>query len=99
MLQRRVLLAAACGFMLQGAAYADPPTPVQGSDADITARVVQKLEQADADVARRIGVSTVNGVVTLEGVVFNPSQLLKVLDDAGKVTGVVHVKNRLHIQM
>jgi osmotically-inducible protein OsmY len=99
MLQRRSVLAAVCGFMLQCAAFADSPNPVQGSDAEITDRVVQKLLQVDADVARRISVTTLNGVVTLEGTVFTANQIFKLLGDTGKVAGVVQVKNRLHVQM
>ena len=99
MLHRRFVLAAVCGLIWYGAAYADPPESVQGSDTDITNRVVHKLIEADAEVARRIRVSTLNGVVTLEGTVLSPSQIFKVMGDAGKVTGVVQVKNRLHVQM
>ena len=99
MLQRRFVLAAVFGLIWYGAAYADFPNAVQGSDTDVTNRVVQRLIQADADVARRIRVSTLNGVVTLEGTVFSTSQIFKIMRDAGKVTGVVQVKNRLHVQM
>jgi osmotically-inducible protein OsmY len=99
MLPRRFVLAAVCGLLLQAAASADAPDAVQASDADITNRVVQKLVQADPRVAQRIRVSTLNGVVTLEGTVFTPSQILKVQGDTGTVTGVVQVKNRLHLQM
>jgi len=99
MLQRRSVLAAVCGLMLQCAVFADTPSPVQSSDSDITDRVVQKLLQADADIARRISVTTLNGVVTLDGTVFTANQIFKVLGDTGKVAGVVHVKNRLHVQM
>ncbi len=99
MLPRRLFLAAVCGLVWQGAAIADSPYPAQGSDAEITDRVAQMLLKADADVARRIRISTLNGVVTLEGTVLSASQIFKVLGDAGKVTGVVQVKNRLHVQM
>jgi osmotically-inducible protein OsmY len=99
MLPRRLVLTAVCGLICQGAAFADSLNPVQGSDTEITDRVVHKLIEADADVARRIRVSTLNGVVTLEGTVLSASQVFKVMGDAGKVTGVVHVKNRLHVQM
>ena len=107
MLQRRYVLAAVCGLMLQGAAFADTPkadgvqssNAVQSSDAEITDRVVHKLVESDARVAQRIRVSTLNGVVTLEGSVFTPSQELKAVGDTSKVTGVVQVKNRLHVQL
>lgn len=99
MLHRRYVLAAVCGLMLQGAAFADTSNPLQSSDAEITDRVVHKLLEADAKVAQRIRVSTLNGVVTLEGSVFTPSQELKALGDTSKVTGVVQVKNRLHVQL
>ena len=99
MLHRRFVLAAVCGLIWHGATYADPPNSVDGTDTEITNRVVHKLIEADADVARRIRVSTLNGVVTLEGTVLSPSQIFKVMGDAGKVSGVVQVKNRLHVQM
>ena len=99
MLPRRLVFVAVCGLVWHGAAFADSPNPVQSSDAEITDRVAQMLLKADADVARRIRVSTQNGVVTLEGTVLSTSQVFKVASDAGKVTGVAQVKNRLHVQM
>lgn len=99
MFPRRFVLAAAGGLLLQGVAAADSPDAVQTSDIDITNRVIKKLLTADADVARRISVSTLQGVVTLEGTVFTASQVFKVLGDVGKVSGVVQVRNRLHVQM
>ncbi len=98
MFQRRLVLAAICGLVSHGAAYADAP-PVQSSDAEITNRVIHELMRADTEVAPRIRVSTLNGVVTLEGTVFTPSQVFKIAGDARKVSGVVQVKNRLHAQM
>lgn len=99
MISRRLVLAIVGGLALQGAAYADPSTPVQASDADITDRVVHKLVKMDPDVAPRIRVSTEGGVVTLDGTVFTGTQLVKVLGDARAVSGVVKVENRLHVQM
>lgn len=99
MLQRRLVLAAMCGLVLQGAAYADSQTGVQSSDTEITDRVVHELMKADADVARRVSVSTLNGIVTLEGTVFTPAQVLKIAGDVGRVSGVVQVKNRLRVRM
>lgn len=99
MLPTRLVVAAVCGLIWQGVAFADSTNPVQGSDAEITDRVAHMLQQADADVARRISVSTLNGVVTLDGTVYTASQVLKVLRDASRVTGVVQVKNRLHAQL
>ncbi len=82
---RKLLVAAmVCGFSLQGAAYADGTPTIRASDADISHRVTQTLLQADRDVAQRIHVSTVNGVVTLEGTLFSSSQVLKVLRDASR---------------
>ena len=98
MFARRLVLAAFSGIVLHGVAYPDTP-PVQSFDAEITNRVVHELMRADAEVAPRIRVSTLNGIVTLEGTVFTPSQVLKIAGDARKVSGVVQVKNRLHPQM
>ncbi|HXS26209.1 MAG TPA: BON domain-containing protein [Steroidobacteraceae bacterium] len=99
MLQRRLVLAAMCGLVVHGVAYADSQTDVQSSDTEINDRVVHELMKADADVARRIDISTLNGVVTLEGTVFTPAQVLKIAADAGRVRGVVQVRNRLRVRM
>ena len=98
MLQRRLVLAAICALAAQTVARADTPS-VQSSDTEITDRVVQRLLKTHADVARRIRVSTLNGVVTLDGTVFTLAQVSRIAAEAGRVSGVVRVKNRLHPQL
>jgi osmotically-inducible protein OsmY len=88
-----------CGLSLQGAAFADTSSGTQASDTEISTRVAQALQQNDRDVAARIHVSTLNGVVTLEGTTFSNSQTIKVLRDASGVSGVVKVQSRLHVAL
>jgi len=97
---RRLLVAAiACALNIPGGVFAATASVAQGSDAEITDRVMHKLLEDDSDVAQRIHVSTVNGVVTLEGKLTTNSQVLKVLGDAQTVAGVTRVKNRLFARM
>jgi osmotically-inducible protein OsmY len=88
-----------CGLGLQSVALADPVAGSQGPDTDITNRVVQQLSESDRDVARRIHVSTENGVVTLEGTVPTTIQAAKVLSVVRALPGVSKVENRLRITM
>ena len=97
MLARLLIVAMVCGFNLQGVVLAD--TSTQGSDAEITNRVIGKLSRADGDLAQRVHVSTVNGIVTLEGKVYTSSQKIKLLSDASRVDGVIKVQDRLRVQM
>jgi osmotically-inducible protein OsmY len=97
----RTLLATVivCGLGLQSVALADTVAGSQGPDADITNRVVNQLSESDRDVVRRIHVSTVNGVVTLEGTVLTSVQAAKILSVVRALPGVTKVENRLHIPM
>ncbi len=99
MVRRLFLAVLVCGLGVQAVAFADNPPGTQDSDAEITRRVAQALLENDRDVAARIQVSTLNGVVTLEGTTFSNIQTLKVLRDAGEVSGVAKVRNRLHVAM
>jgi osmotically-inducible protein OsmY len=86
------------GSNLQALAQSDAPA-AQGSDAEITARVIHALAETDGDVAGRIHVSTANGVVTLEGTGLSSAQVLKALQQAHQVSGVTQVRNRLKVRM
>jgi hyperosmotically inducible periplasmic protein len=86
------------GSSLQSRARADSPA-TQGSDAEITDRVVQALAESDGETAGRIHVSTVNGVVTLEGSGLSNAQVLKALQRAHQVSGVTEVRNRLKVRL
>lgn len=99
MVRRLFISATFCALTLAGGAYADTPVAAQGTDAEITNRVTQKLLQADSDVAPGIRVTTQNGVVTLEGNVSTQAQVLKVIRDASAVDGVSKVHNRLRVAM
>jgi osmotically-inducible protein OsmY len=97
----RALLVAVvvCGLNLHNVAFAQTAAGSQGFDADITTRVVQQLSESDHDVARRIHVSTENGVVVLEGTVFTSTQIAKILTVVRALPGVTKVDNRLRVVM
>jgi osmotically-inducible protein OsmY len=88
-----------CGLSLQSVAFAQTAAGSQGFDADITNGVVHQLSESDRDVARRIHVSTENGVVTLEGTVFTPAQIAKILTVVRALPGVTKIDNRLRVVM
>ena len=97
---RRLLVAAiVCALNVPGGVFAAAPAVAQGSDAEITDRVMHKLLEEEGDLAQRVHVSTVNGVVTLEGRLTTNSQVLKVLGDAHAVAGVTKVTNHLTTRM
>ena len=97
--RRLLLVAIACAFNLQGAAYADTPAAAPGSDSEITDQVIHKISETEPQAAKGIHVSTANGVVTLEGRVSTNSQMLAVLQDVRTVPGVTKVQNRLTARM
>lgn len=88
-----------CALSLQSIASADSVAGSQGLDTDVTNRVVRQLSEFDSNVARRIHVSTENGVVTLEGTVFTGNQVARILTVVRGLPGVNKVENRLHIGM
>jgi osmotically-inducible protein OsmY len=97
MIRTRLVTAIVCGLSLQSVAFAQTAAGSQVFDADITNRVVQQLSESNRDVARRIRVSTENGVVTLEGTVFTPTQIAKILMVVRALPGVTKVDNRLRV--
>jgi osmotically-inducible protein OsmY len=99
MMKTLLVAAIICGLGLQSVAFADAAAGSQGLDTDITSRVVHQLSESDRDVARRIHVSTENGVVTLEGTVFTSAQAIKIQTDVRALPGVTKVENHLHIVM
>lgn len=103
-MRRRLMMVAMIALMVSGShlpdrALADTPAATQGSDAEITDRVVHALADAQGDVAGRIQVSTVNGVVTLEGSGLTSAQALKAVQGARQVGGVTEVRNRLKVRL
>jgi osmotically-inducible protein OsmY len=67
--------------------------PLQGGG--ISERVKSTLFEKDRDIARRIQISTQDGVVTLSGNALTPQYAVNVLHDASRVDGVVKVQNHL----
>lgn len=93
-----VAVAAGCAALLSGFAFAGQSSSAPVSDATITQRVMGKLMDDDPEVAHLIQVSTKNGVVTLNGLAYNPMDEAKVIRDAESVEGVVKVKNRMSVR-
>jgi hyperosmotically inducible protein len=91
----QTLIAAAAGCLaLLGVAQSAEPV----SDSQITDQVVAKLSQTNPDQARRLQVSTKDGVVTLSGAATSGNAAFKAIQQARSVEGVVKVENRLSIQ-
>ncbi|HEV2704064.1 MAG TPA: BON domain-containing protein [Steroidobacteraceae bacterium] len=88
-----------CGAYLQGVASADTTTISATSDADLKDRVLHQLADSDRDIARRVHVTTENGVVTLEATGLTSIQANRILVQVHAVPGVTKVDNRLHIGM
>jgi osmotically-inducible protein OsmY len=97
MVRRLLVTAMVCGLSLQAVAFADTVADAQGTDADLTSRVIHQLSDSDRDVAPRVHVSTANSVVTLEGTGLSSAQAAKILAVVRAVPGVTKVDNRLHL--
>lgn len=95
-----------CGWLAAGGGGAyygyktttDPRTlGTQIDDATITAKIKLKLIKDPITKARKIDVDTVNGVVTLTGVVENEKEIKRAIEIAKSVEGVRKVVNNLKI--
>ncbi|MGH8261459.1 MAG: BON domain-containing protein [Steroidobacteraceae bacterium] len=69
------------------------------SDSQITHEVQQKLEHDLPSALQNLQVQTSDGVVTLSGRADTGLSELKALQEARKVPGVTHVKDRLRVTM
>jgi hyperosmotically inducible protein len=70
----------------------------QGTDdAGITIAVKGALLEADEKLAKRVKVSTGNGIVSLVGTVATPEDKVRAEQIAGRVKGVVRVINALDV--
>lgn len=94
-----------CGWVLVGGgAYegykvaTDPRTVgTQIDDALITAKIKAKLIEDPVTKARKIDVDTVNGVVTLTGVVESEKEIERAIEIAKSVPGVKKIVNNLRV--
>lgn len=92
-------ISAGCLALLAGVGFASTAHGADSiSDSQLTGRVKGKLNVDDPEVAQRVQISARNGVVTLQGTVFNAAQVLKVVRDAESVAGVVKVANRMSFE-
>ncbi|MCD6547860.1 MAG: BON domain-containing protein [Thermodesulfobacterium sp.] len=95
-----------CGWLVVGGSGAyhgykvgsDPRSVgTQIDDATITAKIKLKLLEDPVTKARKIDVDTVNGVVTLTGVVESEKEIERAIKIAKSVAGVKKVVNNLRI--
>ncbi|BAU23086.1 hypothetical protein THC_0694 [Caldimicrobium thiodismutans] len=94
-----------CGWVLVGGgAYegykmgTDPRTVGnQIDDAVITTKVKAKLIEDPLTKARKIDVDTVNGIVTLTGIVDSEAEITRAIEIASSVSGVKKVVNNLRV--
>jgi len=95
-----------CGWLVVGGSGAyhgykvgsDPRSVgTQIDDATITAKIKLKLLEDPVTKARKIDVDTVNGVVTLTGVVESQKEIERAIKIAKSVAGVKKVVNNLKI--
>ncbi|HEA84273.1 MAG: BON domain-containing protein [Thermodesulfobacterium sp.] len=95
-----------CGWLVVGGSGAyhgykvgsDPRSVgTQIDDATITAKIKLKLLEDPVTKARKIDVDTVNGVVTLTGVVESEKEIERAIKIAKSVAGVKKVVNNLKI--
>jgi len=101
-----VLNISGCGWLIVGGtAYegykvgSDPRSiGTQIDDATITAKVKLKLIEDPITKARKIDVDTVNGVVTLTGVVESEKEIKRAIEIAKNVKGVKKVVNNLRVE-
>jgi len=99
-------LISGCGWLVVGGSGAyhgykvgsDPRSVgTQIDDATITAKIKLKLLEDPVTKARKIDVDTVNGVVTLTGVVESQKEIERAIKIAKSVAGVKRVVNNLRI--
>jgi len=102
-----VLNISGCGWLIVGGGTAyegykvgsDPRSiGTQIDDATITAKVKLKLIEDPITKARKIDVDTVNGVVTLTGVVESEKEIKRAIEIARNVEGVKKVVNNLSVE-
>ena len=88
---------AGCGAFPDSRADAEPKRTATRtvSDASITAKVKTSFAADDLVKARNINVDTVNGVVTLHGVVNSTAEKQRAMDIARRVDGVLSVQDNL----
>ena len=86
-----------CGMFQDNRASAEPKRTATRtvSDAAITAKVKSSFAADDMVKARNINVDTVNGVVTLHGIVNSAAEKQRALDIARRVEGVSSVTDNL----
>lgn len=89
-----------CG-MFQDSRASDQPkrtATVAAGDAAITAKVKTAFAADDVVKARNINVDTMQGVVTLNGVVTSAAEKQRAMDIARRVDGVSSVRDNLAVR-
>jgi osmotically-inducible protein OsmY len=95
MTRNQLLSGIAAVFLLTATALVQAD---EAGDQQITQQVKEKIATNQPQIARRIEVTTHDGVVTLRGTTMTPLAMLGALHDAGSVQGVTKVDNHLSVQ-
>ncbi|HTX06254.1 MAG TPA: BON domain-containing protein [Stellaceae bacterium] len=94
---RKYLVALAALTLISGVAWADNGSNQPMKDSYITTKVKAELAADHDTKAREIHVTTIDGVVTLRGVVKSDAEKDRAERDAMRVKGVREVHNRLKV--
>jgi osmotically-inducible protein OsmY len=95
MTRNQLLSLIASTFLVSAMTIARAEDATKPTDSQITERVKSTLLEKDREIARRIQISTQDGVVTVSGNALSPQYAIDVIRDASKVDGVVKVQNHL----
>ncbi|MGH8288440.1 MAG: BON domain-containing protein [Steroidobacteraceae bacterium] len=94
---RKYLVALAALTLTSGVAWADHGSNQPMKDSYITTKVKAELAADHDTKAREIHVTTIDGVVTLRGVVKSDAEKDRAERDAMRVKGVHEVHNRIKV--
>jgi len=94
---RKYLVALAALTLISGVAWADNGSNQPMKDSYITTKVKAELAADHDTKAREIHVTTIDGVVTLRGVVKSDAEKDRAERDAMRIKGVREVHNRLKV--
>lgn len=97
MSRRTSFIAAGALALVVGAAAAFGASAAPASDAQISDQVSARIAQTEPSLANRLQVSTKDGVVTLSGQAGSGLAVIKALQEARHVPGVVKVENHLTV--
>lgn len=98
MIFSRFLISLMGALIVAGGAVHTAVAADAASDAALAEAVKAKLAAKNPDFLRAGLVEVSNGVVTLKGSALTPASLIKALQQAGSVPGVVKVVNKVSVR-